>query len=141
VGALAAVCTLAHGPSTFWKEAPVVATSAVPAITVIGKPAGVRCEHDLPAVESYPERLVPGRRQPPHRTVAEHDVLAIDQAQFVTEIEIARVEAARRATMSGSLPASHSRPCTSIVALVDQGGTEGSNPVPSTGQSVSGPET
>ena len=82
--------------------------------------AGVRREHDLAAVELQAQRLVPRRvpvrRQAYHRAVAEHVVLAIDQAQFVAEVEIARVEP-RRAALSGSMPASHSRRCTSIVAL------------------------
>jgi hypothetical protein len=39
---------------------------------------------------------MPVRRQAHHRAVAEHVVLAIDQAQFMTEVEIARIEATSR---------------------------------------------
>src|SRR6185437_13549248 len=82
--------------------------------------AGVGREHDLAAVEPEAERLVPRRmpvrRQADHAAVAEHVVLAIDQAQIVAEIEIARVESQRRA-VSGSMPACHSRRCTTSVAL------------------------
>jgi hypothetical protein len=55
-------------------------------------------------------------RQTHDRAVAEHVVLAVDQAQFMPEVEIAGLKP-RRAAVSGSMPASHSRRCTSIVAL------------------------
>ena len=62
--------------------------------------AGIGGEHDVAAVEPHPQRLVPRRvavrRQADDRAVAEHVVLAIDEAQFVAEVEIARVEAAPR---------------------------------------------
>jgi hypothetical protein len=55
--------------------------------------AGVRREHDLAVVEPLPG-VCPLRRQAHHRAVAEHVVLAIDQAQFVAEVEIPWVEVA-----------------------------------------------
>ena len=82
--------------------------------------AAVGGQHDFARGQPQLQRLVARRvavgRQADHRTVAEHIVLAIDQAQFVAEVEIARVEAAA-AARSGSMPASHSRRCTSNVAF------------------------
>ena len=64
------------------------------------KVAGVRCEHDLTVIKPQPKGLVPRRvpvcRQTHHRAIAKHVVLAIDQPQFMAEVEIARVEAAPR---------------------------------------------
>ncbi len=48
--------------------------------------------------------------------VAEQVVLAVDLNDFVPEVEVAPVEPAPRG-MSGSIPASHSRCCTTIVAF------------------------
>jgi len=62
--------------------------------------AGVGGEHDFPPIEPQPKRLVarrvPVRRQAHHRAVAEHVVLAIDQPQFMAEVEVAPVEPALR---------------------------------------------
>ena len=49
-------------------------------------------------IEPQPKRLVPRRvpvrRQTHHQAIAEHIVLAIDEAQVMAEVEIARVETA-----------------------------------------------
>jgi hypothetical protein len=84
------------------------------------KVAGVRGEHDLTVIEPQPKGLVPRRvpvgRQTHHGAIAKHIVVAIDQPQFMAEVEISRVEPAPRGGI-GSIPASHSRRCTSIVAF------------------------
>ena len=84
------------------------------------KVAGISGEHDLAAIELQPKGLVPRRvhvrRQTHHRAIAKHVVLAIDEAQFMAGSK-SRGLNPRRAAVSGSIPASHSRRCTNIVAL------------------------
>jgi hypothetical protein len=82
--------------------------------------AGVGGKHDFTAIEASPKGLVPRRmpvrRQTDYRAIAKHVVLTIYEPQFMADIEIAPVEAAPRGGV-GSIPASHSRRCTSIVAF------------------------
>ena len=59
---------------------------------------------------------MPVRRQTDHRAIAKHVVLAIDEPQFMAEVEIARIEPARRGGF-GVHTGFHSRRCTSIVAF------------------------
>ncbi len=62
--------------------------------------AGIGGQHGIATRQAQFQRLVArrvaGRRQTHDRAIAEHIVLAIDQPQFVAEIEIARVEATPR---------------------------------------------
>ena len=61
-------------------------------------------------------RRVTVGRQANDSAIAEEVVLAVDLDDFVPEIEVAPVEPAS-AAVSGSIPASHSRLCTTIVAF------------------------
>src|SRR5579872_5112093 len=80
--------------------------------------AAVGSEHDLAAREPQPQRLMPGGVaigwQQHRRTVAEQIMFAVDQAQLVAEIEIARVEAA----LDGAF---RIHPGVPFAALDDQG--------------------
>lgn len=71
--------------------------------------AGIGREHDIAAIEPYPQRLVPRRvamcRQAQYGAIAEDVVFAIDQTQFVAKVEVARIVAmARGGVGRGWLP-------------------------------------
>ena len=68
-------------------------------LSIAGLPSTAELLTNSPRLRSVPKlvpRRVPVRRQTHYRAIAKHVVLAIDEAQFMAEIEISRIEPAPR---------------------------------------------